>query len=105
MVTFHMLLWDVVKLMAGILALIYAILVYAAYEMEGARYQARLQLTRPARSGERLLIWTGVRIIDVVLRFSKSIVNQLFAASAEVGEWAVEKSSPAIQRKVRSRFL
>ena len=105
MITFHSLLWDVVKLMASLLVLVYAILVYAAYEMEGARFQARFQLTKPARSGERLLIWTGVRIIDVVLRFSKSIVNQLFAASAEVGEWAVEKSSPAIQRKVRSRFL
>lgn len=105
MITFHSVLWDVVKLMAGILALIYAILVYAAYEMDGARYQARLQLTRPARSGERLLIWTGVRIVVVAVRFAKSILNQLFAASAEVGEWAVEKSSPAVQRKVRSKFL
>ena len=105
MITFHLLLWDVVKLMAGMLALVYAILVYATYEMEGARYQARFQLTRPARSGERLLIWTGVRIIDVIFRLAKSILNQLFAASAEVGEWAVEKSSPAVQRKVRSRFL
>lgn len=105
MITFHSLLWDVVKLMAGILALIYAILVYAAYEMEGARFQPRFQLTKPGRSGERLLIWTGVRIVDAVLRSMKAILNQLFAASAEVGEWAVEKSSPAVQRKVRSRFL
>lgn len=105
MITFHSLLWDVVKLMASLLVLVYAILVYAAYEMEGARFQARFQLTKPARSGERLLIWTGVRVVDAVLRSMKAILNQLFAASAEVGEWAVEKSSPAVQRKVRSRFL
>lgn len=105
MMTFHLLLWDMVKLIAALLAFVYLILVYAAYEVEGARYQAHFELTRPARSGERLLIWTGVRVVDASLRFGKSILNQLFAASAEVGEWAVEKSSPSVQRKVRSRFL
>ncbi|MGH9344622.1 MAG: hypothetical protein ACRD19_12795 [Terriglobia bacterium] len=105
MITFHSLLWVAVKLLAGIFAVIYAILVYAAYEMEGAQYQTRFQLTNPARSGERLLIWTGVKVVDAGLRFARSILDQLFAASAEVGEWAVGKSSPAVQRKVRSRFL
>lgn len=105
MITTQMVLWDVLKLLVGMFALIYAALVYTAYGMEGSHYQARLQLTKPGRSGERLLIWTGVKILDATLRFARSVLNQLFAASAEIGEWAVEKSSPAVQRKVRSKFL
>lgn len=105
MIAAQMLLWIVFKLLVIVLGLIYAVLVYAAYDMEGSHYQAHLQLTKPARSGERLLIWTGVKIVDTAVRFAKSVLNQLFAASAEVGEWAVEKSSPSVQRKVRSKFL
>lgn len=101
----QILLWDAVKFLVALVGLVYTVLVYTTYEIEGPRYQARLQLTKPARSGERLLIWTGVKAVDVLLRFGRSVLNQLFAASAEVGEWAVEKSGPSVQRKVRSKFL
>ncbi|MGH9378301.1 MAG: hypothetical protein ACRD1I_05825 [Terriglobia bacterium] len=101
----QILIWDVVKFLVALVGLVYAILVYTAYEIEGSRYQPRFQLTKPARSGERLLIWTGVRVLDAMIRFIGSALNQLFAASAEVGDWAVEKASPSVQRKVRSKFL
>ena len=101
----HSLFWDALKLLVALLGLVYAGLVFTAYELEGPRYQPRFQLTRPGRSGQRLLIWTGVKILNALLRVIWLMLNQLFAASAEVGEWAVAKSSPEVQRKVRSRFL
>jgi hypothetical protein len=101
----HLVFWDGLKMLIWALALIYAGLVFTAYEIEGRHYQPQLQLTKPARSGERLLIWTGVRILDTLLRIARSTFDQLFAASAEVGDWAIEKSGPAVQRKVRSKFL
>lgn len=96
---------DAIKLTVALAGFIYAALVLAAYEMEGAQYQPRVQFTKPARSSERLLIWTGVKVLDMLLRGGRLLLNQLFVASAEVGDWAVAKSSPAVQRKVRSRFL
>ncbi|MDE3181315.1 MAG: hypothetical protein KGM47_16860 [Acidobacteriota bacterium] len=101
----HMIIFTVAKVLVGALALVYAGLVLTAYEIEGPHYRPRLQFTRPARSGERLLVWTGVKILDALVRMSRSLFNELVMASGEVGEWVVDKSSPTVQRKVRSRFL
>ena len=97
--------WDGLKLLVALAVLIYAALIVSAYEIEGKHYQPRFQLTKPARSGETLLIWTGVRILDVIVRASRAALNQMFAASADVGDWVVGKSSPSVQRRVRSKFL
>ncbi len=96
---------DAFKIVLGLTALIYAALVVSTYEIEGPDYHPRFQFTRPAQSSERLLIWTGVKILHTTLKMSRSILNQFYAASAEVGDWVVEKSSPSVQRKVRSKFL
>ncbi|MGH9396595.1 MAG: hypothetical protein ACRD18_07065 [Terriglobia bacterium] len=101
----HIIVFAVLKVLLVVLALIYAGLVLTAYGIEGSRYQPRVQISKPARSGERLLVWTGVKLLDGVLRVSRSVFNQLFTASAEIGEWVVDRSSPTLQRKVRSRFL
>jgi hypothetical protein len=98
-------LWASAKLVAVFLTLVYLGMVWTAYAAEGTRYQPRLRWRAPARSGERLLVWTGVKIVSGVLRFSRSLFNQLFAASAEVGLWVADKSGPEVQRKVRSKFL
>ncbi len=97
--------WDAMKLLVAILGLFYAGLVFTGYVTEGPHYQPRLRWTEPARSGERLLVWTGIKILDAILRLVRSTCNQLFAASAEVGFWVVDKSGPDIQRKIHSRFL
>ncbi len=97
--------WDLVKLGVVMLGFLYAGLVLAGYITEGPRFQPRLNLSAPARSGERLLIWTGIKILDWACRIARSTLDELFTASAEVASWCVDKSSPAVQRKVRSRFI
>jgi hypothetical protein len=96
---------DSVKVLVAIVALLYAGLVLMAYATEGLRYQPRLRWTEPARSGERLLVWTGVKLLDAVLRLMRSMFNQLFLASAEIGLWLTDRSGTEVRRKVRSKFL
>lgn len=97
--------WDSLKLLVGLLGLLYAALVLTSYVTEGPHYQPRLRLAEPLRSGERLLVWTGIKVMEGLLKLFRSIFDQLFAASAEVGFWVVDKSGPKAQRKVRSKFL
>lgn len=101
----EMVIRDAAKLLVMVLALIYGGLVIAGYITEGPHYQPRFHLDEPARSGERLLLWTGIKVLDAVLRFLRSLMNQLFTASAEVGFWLIDKSGPKLQRKVRNRFI
>lgn len=101
----HIIVLTAVKLLVVLAGLIYAGLVITAYEMEGPHYRPRIQFAKPARSGERLLVWSGVKLLDALIRFSKSVFNELVMASGDVGDWVVERSSPSVQRKVRSRFL
>lgn len=101
----HIVVLITLKLLLVFAGLIYAGLVLTAYGIEGPHYRPRIQLAKPARSGERLLVWTGVKLLDAAIRFSKSVFNELVMASGDVGNWVVDRSSPSVQRKVRSRFL
>jgi hypothetical protein len=105
MTLMHMILWDAVKVLVALLALIYAGLVLTGYASEGPGYQPHLSWTEPGRSSERLLIWTGIKILEALRRVTRSMFNQLFMASADIGLWFVDKSSSEVRRKVRSRFL
>ena len=84
---------------------LYAFLVLRTYAKEGPDFQLRLQSSDPARSAERLLIWAGIRVMSVVARAVRSILNALYQASADVGTWVVSKSSAQVQARVLSRFL
>jgi hypothetical protein len=99
------LLRDTVRVLVGVLVLLYAGLVLMAYATEGVHYQPRFRWTEPARSGERLLVWTGVKLLDAFLRLTRSMFNQLFMASAEIGLWLTDRSGNEVRRKVRSKFL
>jgi hypothetical protein len=96
---------DSVRALVAVLALLYAGLVLMAYATEGLHYQPRFRWTEPARSGERLLVWTGVKLLDAFLRLTRSMFNQLFLASAEIGLWLTDRSGNEVRRKVRSKFL
>jgi hypothetical protein len=96
---------DSMRVLVGVLLLLYAVVVLTAYATEGLRYQPRFRWTEPARSGERLLVWTGVKLLDGFLRLTRSMFNQLFLASAEIGLWLTDRSGNEVRRKVRSRFL
>ena len=94
-----------VKLLFVVAGVLYAFLVLRAYAREGPDFQLRLQSSDPARSAERLLIWAGIRVMSVVARAVRSILNALYQASADVGTWVVSKSSAQVQARVLSRFL
>ena len=78
---------GVVKLfLAGVIVL-YTGLVLIALRTEGAHYQVRFDWRDPARSGERLLVWIGVKGVSAVLHGLKAALDTLEDASADVGEW------------------
>ncbi len=83
----------------------YAFLVLTTYAQEGPHYRLHLELGDPARSVERLLIWIGIKVTVTIARASRSVLDTLYEASADVGTWVVSKSSAQVQARVRSRFL
>lgn len=105
MVLIQMLIWIAVKIAIAAIGLIYVGLVLTSYSLEGRRFQPRIKLTEPARSGERLLIWSGVKLMDLLIRSGQAFARMLYDASAEVMTWVIDNSNPVIRQKVRSRFL
>lgn len=101
----HIVVLTALKIVIALAALIYAGLVVTTYELEGPQYRPQMQFSKPARAGEQLLVWTGVKMLDALIRLARSAFNELVTASGEVGNWVVDRSSPSVQRKVRSRFL
>jgi hypothetical protein len=99
MVVSHLLAWLAVG--AGA---IYAALVLTWYNTDGPNYRVGFDHREPVRSAKLLLVWLGVKILDVCLRSARALWEALLEASAEVGEWLMRRS-PAVQATVRSRFL
>jgi len=105
MTVMQIVLGDAVKLLALVLGLFYTGLVLSVYVTGGPHYQPQFHLAEPARSGERLLVWAGIKILDAMIHLFQSILNQLFTSAAEVGLWVVSKSGSKLQHEVRSHFL
>ena len=105
MITAQAVLWVFVKLLVAAGALLYVGLVLTAYVTEGTHYRPRLHWSEPMRSGERLLVWAGVKLLVAFLRLMRSVFNQLFQASAEIGIWLTDRSGTEVRRRVRSKFL
>jgi hypothetical protein len=85
-------------------AALYGALVLIQYNASGANYRFRLDPQDPVKSVETLLVWLGVKVLAVCLRFARAVLNVLLEASAEVGEWLM-RHSPAVKENLRSRFL
>lgn len=84
------------------LAIAYLVLVFSGYATEGPYYQFRLDVRHPIVTGKRLLVGLGVRFVAWMLRF---LLDPLFEASAEVGDWFTDHASPKIRNRIRSRFI
>ncbi|MGH9433207.1 MAG: hypothetical protein ACRD3T_16880 [Terriglobia bacterium] len=97
--------WLGVKLAIAAAGLIYTGLVLTSYSLEGRHYQPRLRFSEPGRSGGRLLVWWGVKLVDFLVRSGHAIVAMLCDSSAQVMSWVIDNSSQEIRQKVRSRFL
>ena len=84
---------------------VYGGLVAVGYATEGASYHFRLDPRNPFRSAERALVGIGVQAAGAGVRLARVALDDLFEASAEVGEWFTRRRSPSFQDRIRSRFL
>ena len=96
--------WLLKLVLVGIVGL-YSGLVVVSYATDGAHYPLRLDPEQPARSVEQILVWSGVKLLDWMLRMLQVVWNLLAEASADVGEWFLSKRSLKVQAQYRSRFL
>ncbi len=95
----------VVKLLLAAFTILYGGLVLMTYLTEGPRVRLRLDWRAPGRSGERLLVWLGVKAVDALRRVGKAAFLMLTDASAEVGEWVIRRRGAEAEAAYRSRFL
>ena len=84
---------------------LYAGLVLMTYVVFGPAYRLQLDPQAPVVSGERLLVWIGVKTLYLVIRSLKATLNLLSDTSAEVGDWLVRRTSEEVQAAYRSRVL
>ncbi|MGH9357363.1 MAG: hypothetical protein ACRD10_14650 [Terriglobia bacterium] len=76
-----------------------------AGRLAGTRHpRPRLHLPDAARPMEQLAIRMGGNVALVLLLVLQWFFRLLFAASADVALWAIYKSGPNVQRKVRSHL-
>lgn len=101
---FGIVLGAILKLLGIAAAVLYAGMVLARYRTDGPRYRLNLEVRDPARSLEYLTEWLGVKALDACVMFGRALLSLLVEASAEVGEWLMQRK-PALQANIRSRFL
>jgi hypothetical protein len=95
----HLMTWLTVAAAA-----LYASIVLIRYRTDGPRHRLNLNLQTPAWSAQQLVVWLGVKGVEVGVRIGRSILNTLLEASAQVGEWLMRRS-PTVQESIRSKFL
>ena len=97
--------WQVIYFLAIASALLYIGLVILGYVIEGPHYQIGFALADPIRSTERLLVGIGVRALSAFLYAAGVLLDPLFEASAQIGEWFTKLGSAETQARYRSRFI
>jgi hypothetical protein len=79
---------NVVLLLAG---LFYATLVLLSYLEGRGRVRPEFSRSNLGRSLERLAVWLGVKTLALAVRMGTPIFDMLSEASAEVGEWVLNR--------------
>lgn len=92
-------------LLEFVAAAVYLGLVAIRYATEGPHYHFRFDVDHPYRSTERLAVGWGVRVAARILRVLRALLDMLYEASAEVGDWATQHASAETQARLRSHFL
>jgi hypothetical protein len=91
----------------GLLAVgvLYAIQILKTYASAhaGEPHWPPLDRKEPIRSAEQVLIWGGVFVVAVVVRLVRPLVDTLSEASAEVGEWAINRDQTEATVRTRTR--
>ena len=96
---------GLIKLLEVAGGVLYLSLVLMSYRVDGPHCRLRLDMGDPARSAERFLVWVGVRALAASIRFARLVFDTLSEASAEVGAWLINRTTPEVQAAFRSRFL
>lgn len=86
----------------GILYVIQILKTYASARA-GEPHWPPLDRKEPIRSAEQVLIWGGVFVVAVVARLVRPLVDMLSEASAEVGEWAINRHQTEAAVRTRTR--
>lgn len=97
--------WQIIYVLAVASALLYTGLVILGYATEGPNYQMKFDLGDPIWSTERLFVGIGVRALSAFLYAAGVLLDPLFEASAEIGEWLTNLGSAETQARYRSRFI
>ena len=97
--------WQALRFFGPAVLALYALLVGIGLATEGPGYQFKFDPHEPVYSIRRLLVGWGVRLTAWALRFAQILLSPLYEASAEVGEWIAQRTSPETQARFRSRFI
>ena len=80
----------------------YTVEVLVIYGRSGATYRPALYRTHGIQFVERLLIWTGLVLIAVGVKLSRSVLDMLTEASADLGEWALTHDPVGVSLRGRA---
>jgi hypothetical protein len=69
----------------------YASLVLIGYRTEGSHLRPQVDWRDPAHSAERWAVWLGVRTLTLAVRVAAPVFGMLSEASADVGEWVLNR--------------
>jgi hypothetical protein len=97
--------WWIFRWLLVAAAAFYGSLVVTTYAIGGARYAPWLDRKGATLSIAPILVWGGVQLLDLAIRMLKVVWELLIEASAEVGEWCIDKCSTRAQAQHRLRFL
>jgi hypothetical protein len=72
-------------------AALYAGLVLMTYLTDSAPVRPTVDRRDPARSAASLAVWLGVKVLALAVRAASPVFAMLSEASAEVGEWFLDR--------------
>jgi hypothetical protein len=85
------LIWGLVRMALIAAGVFYAMQVLIAYSKPESHERPVFDAGDRLRSTERLLVWAGVMTVWMIGRLVRPVINALSEASAEVGEWAINR--------------
>ena len=102
---FRLITFEAINVVVASLTMAYIVLVFLGYATEGAHYEIRFDARRPVMTAKRLLVGLGVRFAAWMLRIGQLLLDPLFEASAEIGDWFADHAGQEIRESIRSRFI
>ena len=96
------LIWGLVRMALVAAGVFYVVQVLITYAKQEGHLRPGYDPNDRLRSAERLLVWAGVMAVWAVVRLGRPVVNMLSEASADFGEWAINRRP--VQAAIRPRM-